>query len=121
MDRKSEKGGATEVAEAPRVWLSGLPLPSFLCTSAHSTPCGMQDHVFHLAPQGKDSGRLNSALPLVTPSRLPLSGDYSCLVNCLLLLSYPDHYLLRAVHFQQAVLLALDQGLVRSLLEVDES
>lgn len=81
----------------------------------------MQDHVFHLAPQGKDSGRLNSALPLVTPSRLPLSGDYSCLVNCLLLLSYPDHYLLRAVHFQQAVLLALDQGLVRSLLEVDES
>lgn len=69
--------------------------------------------------RGKVSGRLKSALPLASPSRLP--RDHSCWVNCLLLLSCPDHYLPRAVLFQQAVLLALAQGLVRSVLEADES
>lgn len=114
------EGGSAEVARAPQVWLSALALASLLSTSAHSSLCGMQDWAFiPPCPWGEGQWKIKFCSPVGIS--LTSSRDHSCLVNCLLLLSSPDHDLPRAVHFQQAVLLALAQVLVRSMLEVDES
>lgn len=96
FERNSKKGAQQKLLQhqvlAPlgSLWLLPMGLSS-------QSLCGMQG--WAVPPQGKDSGRLDSSLPFVSPSRLP--RDYSCLVNCLLLLSYPEHYLPRAVRFEQ--------------------
>lgn len=70
FERNGGKGGPVEAQRHPGFWQSGLTVASFLSPSAQF-PVWNAGLLLHLAPWGKDSGRLNSALPLVSPSRLP--------------------------------------------------